>query len=122
MNIITKFISEHGVEILQAIFTFIAGYLGIYLKRIVTEWFNDKTKQKVARVCVKAVEQIYTDLHGEDKLNECIKAVTAMLEEKGITITELEIRMLIESAVGEFNNSFKKNDSESADDETEAGE
>lgn len=122
MNIITEFISEHGVEILQAIFTFIAGYLGIYLKRIVTEWFNDKTKQKVARVCVKAVEQIYTDLHGEDKLNECIKAVTAMLEEKGITITELEIRMLIESAVGEFNNSFKKNDSESADDGTEVGE
>lgn len=122
MNIITEFISEHGVEILQAIFTFIAGYLGIYLKRIVTEWFNDKTKQKVARVCVKAVEQIYTDLHGEDKLNECIKAVTAMLEEKGITITELEIRMLIESAVGEFNNNFKKNDSESADDGTEAGE
>ena len=107
---------------MQAIFTFIAGYLGIYLKRIVTEWFNDKTKQKVARVCVKAVEQIYTDLHGEDKLNECIKAVTAMLEEKGITITELEIRMLIESAVGEFNNNFKKNDSESADDVTEAGE
>ena len=31
-----------------------------------------------------------------------------MLAEKGISITDLELRMLIESAVGEFNDNFNK--------------
>ena len=31
-----------------------------------------------------------------------------MLDEKGISITDLELRMLIESAVGEFNDNFNK--------------
>ena len=31
-----------------------------------------------------------------------------MLNEKGITITDLELRMLIEAAVAEFNEAFKQ--------------
>lgn len=31
-----------------------------------------------------------------------------MLAEKGIAITDLELRMLIEAAVAEFNEAFKK--------------
>jgi hypothetical protein len=33
-----------------------------------------------------------------------------ILEQKGILITDLELRMLIEAAVGEFNENFKKED------------
>ena len=55
---------------------------------------------------MQAVNQIYRDLHGEEKLAKCIDSVSAMLCEKGITITEIEIRMLIEAAVNEFNNTL----------------
>lgn len=58
------------------------------------------------KTCVRAVEQIYTDLHGEEKLNKCIEAASAMLGEKNIVITDIEIRMLIEAAVNEFNKKF----------------
>lgn len=106
MELITNFISEHGVEILYAIITFVATYLGGYIKSIVTKQFNDKTKQDVAKTCVKAVEQIYKDLHGDEKLQKAIEAASEMLANRNITITDIELRMLIESAVSEFNNAF----------------
>lgn len=112
MKIILDFISAYGVEIMYAIITFIAGWLGTVLKNLATKWLNDKTKRDVVKTCVKAVEQIYTDLHGEDKLNKCIESVTLMLGEKGISVTDIEVRMLIEAAVNEFNNGFNKKSSE----------
>ena len=73
-----------------------------------TKYINDKTKQSVVKTCVQAIEQLYKDLHGEEKLNKVIESATDMLAEKGISITDLELRMLIESAVGEFNDNFNK--------------
>ena len=104
--VFNEFINTYGATILYSVLTAIAGYIGIALKNLYTKYVNDKTKKDVVRTCVKAVEQIYTDLHGEDKLNKCIESVSAMLCAKGITITDIEIRMLIEPAVNEFNQSF----------------
>lgn len=103
-----EFINEYGMSLLYAIITAIAGYIGIVLKNLAARYFNDKTKQSVVKTAVKYVEQVYKDLHGEEKLNAAIKAASDMLVEKGITITELEMRVLIEAAVAEFNESFEK--------------
>lgn len=106
MALISDFISTYGSTILYSILTAIAGYVGIVFKNLYAKYINDKTKKDVVKTCVQAVEQIYTDLHGEAKLNKCIESASEMLGEKGITITEIEIRMLIEAAVNEFNKSF----------------
>ena len=111
MELLKNFISENGVEILGAIITAIAGYIGVVLKNLYTKYINDKTKQSVVKTCVQAIEQLYKDLHGEEKLNKVIESATDMLAEKGISITDLELRMLIESAVGEFNDNFNKDTS-----------
>lgn len=103
-----EFISQYGVEILFSIITAVAGYIGIVVKNIYKKHINDKTKEKVAKTVVQAVEQIYKDLHGEEKLNKALDSAAEMLEQKGIAVTELELRMLIEAAVGEFNDAFKK--------------
>ena len=102
------FINEYGTTILYAILTAIGGYLGIVVKNLYTKYVNDKTKEAVAKTVVQAVEQIYKDLHGTEKLNKAIYSAAEMLEQKGIAVTELELRMLIEAAVGEFNEAFKK--------------
>ena len=106
MDLITNFISEYGVEILYAIITFVATYFGTVIKKLVTKYINDKTKQDVAKTVVKAVEQIYKDLHGEDKLNKALESASEILATKNIIVGELELRMLIESALAEFNNAF----------------
>lgn len=120
MEFIKLFISEYGTTILYAVLTALAGYIGIVAKRLYTKYVNDKTKQAVAKTVVQAVEQIYKDLHGEEKLNKALEAASEMLAEKGITITDLEMRMLIEAALAEFNRAFEKEGTDGIEDTAKA--
>ncbi len=104
-----EFINQYGMEILYAIITAIAGYIGIVAKDLFTKYINDKRKQAVAKTAVQFVEQVYKDMHGEEKLSQALSAASEMLSEKGIAVSDLELRVLIEAAVGEFNNAFNKN-------------
>lgn len=101
-----EFINEYGLQLLYMIITAIAGYIGIVVKNLVTKYINDKTKRAVAKSAVRFVEQVYKDIHGEEKLREALRAASDMLAEKGITITDLELRVLVEAAVLEFNKAF----------------
>ena len=103
-----QFISEYGTQILYLIFTAIAGYVGIVVKNIYQKYINDQTKKNVVKTVVQGIEQIYKDLHGEEKLNKALEATSEILHSKGITISEFELRMLIEAAVAEFNDVFNK--------------
>lgn len=103
-----EFMNEYGLQLLYMVITAIAGYLGIVIKNLVTKYLNDKTKLAVAKTAVQFVEQVYKDLHGEDKLMQALSAASEMLAEKGITVTDLELRVLIEAAVAEFNKAFEK--------------
>ena len=101
-----EFINQYGMEILYAVIMAIAGYIGIVVKNHVTKYLNDKTKREVAKTVVRFVEQVYKDLHGEEKLNAALAAASEMLAEKGIHVSELEMKVLLEAAVAEFNNAF----------------
>lgn len=103
-----EFINTYGMELLKLAATAIFGYLGLVAKSMLKKFADDKTKRAVVKTVVQGVEQLYKDAGGEEKLNKAIEAASEMLAEKGITITELEIRMLIEAAVAEFNDAFNK--------------
>lgn len=102
-----EFISDYGTTILYAILTAIGGWLGLWVKNLCTKYINDKTKKSVAKTVVQAVEQLYNDLDGEAKLAKALEGASEMLAEKGISISDLELRMLLEAAVGEFNKVFE---------------
>lgn len=101
-----EIIETYGMEIIGSILTALAAFLGVAIKRLATKYLNTKTKQDVARTVVLAVEQIYKDLHGEEKLTMAMEAAADMLQEAGVTVTDLELRMLLEAAVGEFNAAY----------------
>ena len=103
-----EFVENYGMEIIMTILTAIAGAVGMVVKNLYTKFVNDKTKQNVVKTVVQGVEQIYKDLHGEEKYEKALEAASEMLSEKGISVTELELKMLIEAAVGEFNDVFYK--------------
>jgi hypothetical protein len=103
-----EFINQYGLQIMYAIITAIAGYIGIAVKNLFTKYINDKTKRSVAKTAVQFVEQVYKDLHGDEKLDAALTAASEMLSEKGIFVSDLEMRVLIEAAVSEFNNAFNK--------------
>ena len=98
-----EFMSYIIWPLVTTIITGVIGYVGVKLKQVLENISVEKSKRQDAKTCVQAVEQFYKDLHGEDKYAKCVEALTKMLEQKGITVTELEMRMLIESAVQELN-------------------
>ena len=103
-----EFVNAYGLQLMYMIITAVAGYVGIVVKNLATKYINDKTKEAVAKNAVKFVEQVYKDLHGDEKLNAALAAASEMLAEKGITVTDLELRVLVEAAVAEFNEAFNK--------------
>lgn len=98
-----EFILEnYGTQIFEIICAIIITPIFVYLGMQVKGYLNTKEKQAVAKTVCKAIEQIYKDLNGEEKKQKALENISAMLAEKGITITELEMEMLIESAVYGF--------------------
>ncbi len=104
----SQFISEYGTLILYTIITAVFGYLGLLVKNLCDKYLKDKTKREIAKSCVQFAEQVYHNCGGEEKLEKALEAASEMLAEKGITCSELELRVLIESAVASFNDAFNK--------------
>lgn len=90
-----------GKAILYA-FGIILSILGFYAKNLISRYLNDKTKRSVAKTVVSAVEQLYKDLDGTEKYSKAVRRVKELLDARGITIGELEVKMLIEAAVNDL--------------------
>ena len=99
---VKEFLAQYGMEIISTIVVAIMGFIGICIKNVIKKISDDKTKQHVCKTVVKAVEQMYSDLTGTEKYEKAVENITDMLTEKGISATELEVQMLIESCVKEM--------------------
>lgn len=109
----TTIINQLVDLLLPILATFLTGlftYIGTRLKRIYEEKVNNETAKIVVENAVRYVEQVYKDLHGKEKLEKAIEQVSQVLESKGITITDTEIYMLIESAVYGLNEGWLKDE------------
>lgn len=105
---LNEFITEYGTSIMYTMVTAVFGFIGIAIKNVYQKYVNDKTKERIVMTVVKAVKQLYSEMSGEEKLNKAIENISMMLAEKGISATELEIRMMIESAVLEIKEQMKE--------------
>ena len=109
----TTIINQLVDLLLPMLATFLTGlftYIGTRLKKIYEEKVNNETAKIVVENAVRYVEQVYKDLHGKEKLEKAIEQVSQVLESKGITITDAEIYMLIESAVYGLNEGWLKDE------------
>ena len=102
------FMFAYGKEIVTMIVTAVFGMLGVMIKNLATKYLNDNTKRSVAKTVVQFVEQCFRDVHGEEKMQIALTRACEMLTEKGIEVSTLEMETLIEAAVAEFNQAFKK--------------
>ena len=103
---ILEFINQYGYMILYAALTAIAGFLGAQIKKRIDRVTADEEKRKAVETVVKAVEQMYQDLSGREKLEKAKENILAILQSKDIAISEVEMDMLIEACVAEFNLAF----------------
>ena len=105
---ILEIINLYGAEIIGTLLVTIFGILGMALRNLAAKYLDTPMKQQLAKLAVQFVEQTYKDLHGKDKLAAALTALSGMLAEKKIYATEAEMTVLIEAAVAEFNEVFKK--------------
>ena len=103
---ILEFINQYGYMILYAALTAIAGFLGAQIKKRIDRVTADEEKRKAVETVVKAVEQMYQDLSGREKLEKAKENILVILQSKDIAISEVEMDMLIEACVAEFNLAF----------------
>lgn len=88
--------------LLPAVASVISVLLGVLAAKIKTAYDN-KVQDEIVRTIVKSVvewaQQVYQDCEGPEKLQKALEKASAILNEKGITISDEELNMLIESAV-----------------------
>lgn len=103
-----EIINMYGAEILGSIFVALAGIFGMVVKNMVAKYLDTDTKRTLAKVVVQFVEQTYKELHGEEKLTAALNVFEELLAEKNIYASSVEMQVLLESAVAEFNKAFAK--------------
>ena len=103
-----EILQPYLLEIIAAILTGIATFIGVKLKKVYEEYVNTKVKKEVVDTTVKYVEQVYKDIHGEEKLNKAKEKALDWLNDKGISISEVELEILVEAAVNGFNQGASK--------------
>ena len=106
MKVVLDFLAQYGYILAYTALTAIAGFLGAQIKKRIDRVTADEEKRKAVETVVKAVEQLYQDLSGQEKLEKAKENIIAMLDIKGISISEIEMDMLIEACVAEFNLAF----------------
>lgn len=99
-------------QIILMLIIALGGWLGVQVKNLYKKYVTNEVKQAVCRTCVRFVEQVYTDLHGREKLRKAMERATRILATYDIHITEDELEAMLEAAVNEFNKSFAKTDPE----------
>lgn len=95
---LTQFINAIMPYVITIV-TALLGYVSVAIKNKISKKLDTQTKQEVARATVEYVEQVYQALGGAEKLQKAIEQARLILQEKGISITEVELKMLLESAV-----------------------
>ena len=97
-----EFLNEIMPSLLSLVGTIVAvllGYAGVEIKKLYKKYVNTQVEKDVVDSTVKYIEQVYTDIHGEEKLNEALSQASKILNEKAIEVSTEQLTTLIESAV-----------------------
>ncbi len=105
-----QLISNDVFNLLITIISFIIIIFVKKIKNIYETKVTDETKRNVIKTVVKAVEQIYYDLSGSEKLQKAKENIVNMLNEKDITISELELDMMIEDVCNSIRKGIIENE------------
>lgn len=110
-----EIIRYYGMHIIGLLLVAVAGCLGLVFRNWLSKWvqaetdrLDGETKVKIAKTVVAFVEQVWKDLHGKDKLLKALDKARELLAKKGISFDAEEMEVLIEAAVAEFNEVFRK--------------
>ena len=89
-------------SIVAAIFAVIT-WIALRVRVRLDAFLNTQEKREIARIVVRSIEQTVQTLHGQEKLAQALLYFQSLAEERGITISETEAKLLIEAEVNTMN-------------------
>ena len=102
-----EFLQPYLTEILGTIFLAVATFIGTSIKKLYKDYINTKTKKEIVECTVKYVDQVFKELHGQEKFDKAVEKSLEWMNEKGINISQTELEILIEASVNEFKKALK---------------
>ena len=98
----------------SALSTFLVALIGLVVRQAVV-FLNEKglseklaNKKYLVDIAVQAVEQIYKNEGGAEKLETAKKEALKAINRNGLQVSESELNLLIEASVKAMNDSMKK--------------
>ena len=98
-----EFISSYGLQIITTVAVSIGGYISFKIKKLCDRYVDNQIKKDVIKTSVNAVEQLYKDIHGDEKKHQAMIYASKVLWQYGIEISEQELGLIVESVVNEIN-------------------
>ena len=103
-----EILATSAMEIIKVIALMIFAIIGVSAAKLQAKYINTETKRKVAATTVAYIEQVYKDLHGDEKLARALAVAASILSQKGIKTTDEELKVLIEASVKKMNDAYKE--------------
>lgn len=98
------------VNIAVAVLTIVAAYLGIKAKQFLEEKTSADQAKKIIETTCQYINQVYDNLDGPAKYDKAREDILKQLDEKGIKLTDLQLKVLIESTVNSFKSGLTSDD------------
>ena len=98
----------YGSQVLLAILCMLFGGLGLLVRQLAQRYLTDESKRAAAATAVRFAEQVFSDLHGEEKLAKAMEAAALLLKNKRIPFDEKEMRILLEAALQAFHTALQQ--------------
>lgn len=102
MNEVLNTFLNGFVELLLPICATILTALAALIGSKINSYMKSKNLDAVTNYVVKYTEQVYTDIKGKDKLEKAMTMAALLLKDKGITVSEDELTVMIEKACYEL--------------------
>ena len=75
-----EILATYSQEIIKAVVLTIFAIIGVYATKLQTRYNDTDTKRKIAATTVAYIEQVYKDLHGDEKLARALVVAASILK------------------------------------------
>lgn len=98
-NMLIDFTKEYGLNIVHSIAMGVLSYIAFDIKKIYKKYIIDKTKKEVVKMVCRYINEVYSNVTSEEKLNIALSSTKEILKDKGITISDLELKVLLHNSI-----------------------
>ncbi len=108
MEWMKEIVFEALLSVVGVVLTAVIGRIVAVVGKGLKERFSEESIMSAAYTVVGAVEMMYREAGGEEKMQWALSLLEDRLKGKGIDLSREEMRLFLESAVAEWKRAFRE--------------